>query len=476
MDNITFAARLEKNEFSSGETVTVFLRIENRSGRAIELPAPRVVTSPQPVYRLRKPDGVIEEFTPATRARGHETTPLHVFSLPHDAGWEGELNLASSVELNMPGHYEFSARLDWKDIHLEAAPIRFRLRETQIRQLVVSPQGRGDGDLVYLLQRSEAGSAVMFSLVFFPHMGGASVGSLSEYVALPPEENLLLVPEARYPVERGGWIASASPHGVRVMNYMVESEATVVVPSRPMLKSLLPLVNSENELLLLAVLGTPETPELNLSVVTRTKRTISDAHFRPILALPAGFMTAEATLALPEDPGFFVAVLTNTPEGSIFGLLRFSPDGTLVYRKDVPIPFRSTGGQIAIDVAKDGELRAGFLGASVSTPMSVCLVEVRARRDVSTLEVVVSPQLDLTSPIRFSHVRYEGALRTPFRRAALLQTEAGEVWFIKADDAWRPLRFDLPSDSQFAILSASGSSLTDFVYTSGSRLLTGSMR
>jgi hypothetical protein len=416
-------------------------------------------SSPQPVFRLKKPDGKVETFTPAKIAKSPGGKITNVRIDPSHA-WVGELVLSDYSDLNIPGRYEIGGEIQSPAGVVAAAPGRFEILAARFTDLSASltlgEDGLANKEVVFLQGAPEKPQAVaaVFAEVdpnnaereSFDYLDRGPLPAGTKHVYGVYSNHATLTDALRWTVSSGGG-------GIHVRTNLAE-KTTRATAETPILEVLRPLATGGPVLHLVAILDAAPDAELGLASLGGPDTLPASAVLRPVWRMegrPAAAAVALSPVSLGSS--ILLAVSQSSPAGARLRLVVFSPDGRERGQTQRIFPGLAAESAIAVWWSTTGRIHVTFLASNEKDRANVHLVETVLEKDFST---VVAPKirepLALGEPLGMARIAYFEQELGQVRRAAFLQAKNGRTFLVNARGQTRELENAAPVSVSVALV------------------------
>ena len=466
MSDVTFELRTKKPAAAAGEAMFIEIEIFNHSPRTVVVPNPMEYASPQPVYRLRRPDGTAVSFSPQIRLQHPTKGSPPLLHLPQGGGWAGDFSVDLWTDVRAPGEYTLEGQIDWEDVHLVAKPIRFTIRAFRQHSLTLLEHGRQEGGphRAALLTDENGVSATTWFLEESRFDSGEEL-EVSDTLPIGPlsERPLALLPTYKREEDKAPGIIAIGlmPSGLLLKaRDGAEVRTRSTSPIRAGLRALLaPAAGGRTGLHAFVVLaGEPS----DLGYVNGNLDYDSDrlevSPIRPIAHLGPAFLAADTAIGTIEQGSpMIVASVAAREGGAQLSLLQVSDGGGVSRRAELHIPGFEPVAPLAAQVDRSGRIDAAFVAKAVAleegaTQPTLHLIEVESPLQAFEPRWRSTRMGRPTLEVKQLLVAYSGLGSYPPNPAVFLRTGTDRHVFFRANRGSREITEPIGPNHEVALL------------------------
>lgn len=437
--------------------------IRNGTDREIEFPEGGTI---EPKYHVKRPDGEVVTFS-QMREPGPGEDPIghpRLVQLAPGETWSDLVSLIPAyVDITLPGRYEVSATLNWKEIYAEATPIIFEVLPARFEGMAVtqSRYEKGQGPVeVLLLQRGAAGFEAVVAAYRPGHLllpYRAEVHSPRTRGPLPEDTTGIMAPYLNYQISTHHlrWIIAQTPRGIHV-GHDEGPEQTLIIPEYRIFDLLPSLAIRQPTLFFFGILHDgrnlfhlafsrldyPVTERRNPKGEAIPKTLPFKSIFEMDDYAAASVALGPHALGSPLVAG--IALRSDDLTGAEFILLRVGHDGEIEAKKSVAIPGAVPLKAAALNIDTGGKLRAAFV-VKEKKGGRVRLVEITGSHDLAILGppriVPISDTIDPAARLDLRYFESRGV-----GRILLIRQPGKKAMVFDRKEILRPSREDVPYD------------------------------
>jgi hypothetical protein len=413
--------------------------------------------SPQPVFRLRRPDGQTVSFKPSDRATNSPLTEIRKLEIPPGAHWIGELVLSDAADLSVEGFYTLSGTLEWNGAKADAPPAEFEIVAARLGSISASLSQDEKGFVVrecLLLQNSPQGREVVAALFREQDPANAEMARANLQVRGPASEDADAIHGVYSNYSTGvhplRWVVTSSGRTIRVASNE-NSRATVLTAEKPPVRILTPLAVRNPALNILVFLDSPEGAELEHTRIGDPEQLPEKLSGRTIWRLNGKPQAAASTLApFPHGSAMLCAASLPAGSGTRVRVARFALDGNLQTQGEQTFPDIASTSALSTHWSSQRQVRVCFV-ATARNKFHV----VDTTFDINfalTAPPYVSPPLDVKGKVVEIQAAHFEPVPGHVTRFVIFRCENGDAFAFDDQATLRPVATPIPKGAPVALI------------------------